>query len=129
MSSVKYFLWWFLPPEAVGNSKLLPKVMLYVHPFQEKECDFTTRTTVYLSLINATAPACSSLTARQLCFTEMDLSFHIKENKPPGTFHQLQLPSVHHLCQNLSISYKLIAGKTASEPHMYISNRFKLLHS
>lgn len=101
----------------------LSKVMLYVflssHPFQEKECDSATRTTVLLSLINATAPACSSLTARQLCFTEMDLSFHIKENKPPGTFHQLQLPSVHHLCQNLSISYKLLAGKTGTEPLTY----------
>ncbi|NXU07795.1 RET kinase, partial [Buphagus erythrorhynchus] len=96
---------------SVGNWKPLPKVMLYVHPFQEKECDSTTRTTVFLSLINATAPVCSSLTARQLCFTEMDLSFHIKENKPPGTFHQLRLPSVHHLCQNLSISYKLLAAE------------------
>ncbi|NWT27762.1 RET kinase, partial [Cardinalis cardinalis] len=100
---------------SVGNWVPLSKVMLYVflssHPFQEKECDSATRATVLLSLINATAPACSSLTARQLCFTEMDLSFHIKENKPPGTFHQLRLPSVHHLCQNLSISYKLLAGE------------------
>ncbi|KAM6265338.1 proto-oncogene tyrosine-protein kinase receptor Ret isoform 2-T3 [Spheniscus humboldti] len=100
---------------SVGNWMPLSKVMLYVflssHPFQEKECDSATRTTVFLSLINATAPACSSLTARQLCFTEMDLSFHIKENKPAGTFHQLQLPSVHHLCQNLSISYKLLAAE------------------
>ncbi|NXL75008.1 RET kinase, partial [Leptocoma aspasia] len=100
---------------SVGNWMPLSKVMLYVflssHPFEEKECDSATRTTVFLSLINATAPACSSLTARQLCFTEMDLSFHIKENKPPGTFHHLQLPSVHHLCQNLSISYKLLAAE------------------
>uniref|UniRef100_A0A669Q5B0 Ret proto-oncogene n=1 Tax=Phasianus colchicus TaxID=9054 RepID=A0A669Q5B0_PHACC len=100
---------------SVGNWMPLSKVMLYVflssHPFQEKECDSATRTTVVLSLINATAPACSSLTARQLCFTEMDLSFHIKENKPPGTFHQLQLPSVHHLCQNLSITYRLLAAE------------------
>ncbi|NXX65674.1 RET kinase, partial [Spizella passerina] len=98
---------------SVGNWMPLSKVMLYVflssHPFQEKECDTAARSVVFLSLINATAPACSSLTARQLCFTEMDLSFHIKENKPPGTFHQLRLPSVHHMCQNLSISYKLLA--------------------
>ncbi|PKU37491.1 proto-oncogene tyrosine-protein kinase receptor ret [Limosa lapponica baueri] len=100
---------------SVGNWMPLSKVMLYVflssHPFQEKECNSATHTTVLFSLMNATAPACSSLTARQLCFTEMDLSFHIKENKPPGTFHQLQLPSVHHLCQNLSISYKLLAAE------------------
>lgn len=116
--SIKHFVWCVLS-EAVGNWMPLSKVMLYVflssHPFQEKECDSATRTTVVLSLINATAPACSSMTARQLCFTEMDLSFHIKENKPPGTFHQLQLPSVHHLCQNLSITYKLLAGKTGTD--------------
>lgn len=123
LSSIKYLCWLVLFSEAVGNWMPLSKVMLYVflssHPFQEKECDSATRATVFLSLINATAPACSSLTARQLCFTEMDLSFHIKENKPPGTFHQLQLPSVHHLCQNLSISYKLLAGKTGTEPLAY----------
>ncbi|KAM7171244.1 proto-oncogene tyrosine-protein kinase receptor Ret isoform 1-T1 [Macrochelys suwanniensis] len=106
----------------------LPKVTFYVYlspqPFQGKECDTPISAVVHLSIINATVPACSALTSRELCFSEMDLSFHIKENKPPGTFHQLQLPPIHHLCQNVSISYKLLAGKTGVEglPFRYNEN-------
>uniref|UniRef100_A0A8C8RUE3 Proto-oncogene tyrosine-protein kinase receptor Ret n=1 Tax=Pelusios castaneus TaxID=367368 RepID=A0A8C8RUE3_9SAUR len=91
----------------------LPKVTLHVflssQPFKGKECDSPTFTLVHLSIINATAPPCNALMSRELCFSEMDLSFHIKENKPPGTFHQLQLPQIHHMCQNVSIFYKLLA--------------------
>ncbi|TFK09499.1 caveolin-1 [Platysternon megacephalum] len=95
------------------NWMSLPKVTFHVYlspqPFQGKECETPTSAVVHLSIINATVPACNALMSRELCFSEMDLSFHIKENKPPGTFHQLQLPPIHHLCQNVSISYKLLA--------------------
>lgn len=111
-----HFLFVCFYSAAGGNWVSLPKAVLQVslssHPFQGKKCESPTYAVVSLFIINATAPACSSRIARQLCFTEMDLSFHIKENKPPGMFHQLQLPQVQHMCQNLSISYKLLAGKS-----------------
>ncbi|XP_074856176.1 proto-oncogene tyrosine-protein kinase receptor Ret [Carettochelys insculpta] len=95
------------------NWMSVPKVTFPVYlssqPFRGKECKTPTSALVHLFIINATAPACNALMPRQLCFSEMDLSFHIKENKPPGTFHQLQLPPKHYLCQNISISYKLLA--------------------
>lgn len=108
----------------------LPKVTFHVYlssqPFQGKECETPISALVHLSILNATVPACNALTSRELCFSEMDLSFHIKENKPPGTFHQLQLPPIHHLCQNVSISYKLLAGKTGGKPfsHGHINEIF-----
>ncbi|XP_006114467.1 proto-oncogene tyrosine-protein kinase receptor Ret isoform X3 [Pelodiscus sinensis] len=106
------------------NWMSLPKVTFPVYlssqPFQGKECETSTSAVVHLFIINATAPACNALTPRELCFSEMDLSFHIKENKPPGTFHQLQLPSIHHLCQNVTISYKLLAVDTL--PFRYNEN-------
>uniref|UniRef100_A0A8D0HEW8 Proto-oncogene tyrosine-protein kinase receptor Ret n=1 Tax=Sphenodon punctatus TaxID=8508 RepID=A0A8D0HEW8_SPHPU len=98
-----------------GNWVSLPKVTLRVflssHSSQVKDFDSPTFARVHLSIINATAPSCGFLTPSQLCFTEMDLSFHIKENKPPSTFHQLQLPPIQHQCQNVSISYKLVAAE------------------
>ncbi|KAJ6661650.1 hypothetical protein lerEdw1_013889, partial [Lerista edwardsae] len=95
----------------------MPKLMLQVYlssePFQLKECLDTKHNKVWvqLSIISAPLPACSSLMPSQLCFVNMDFSFHIKENKPPGTFHQLQSHSLQYLCQNVSVSYKVIADE------------------
>ncbi|KAH0623422.1 hypothetical protein JD844_006165 [Phrynosoma platyrhinos] len=92
--------------------KLMFQVYLTSEPFQGKECrESYIKAVVKLSIINATMPACGSVSPSQLCFPNMDLSFHIKENKPPGTFHQLQLLSPQHQCHNASISYEVIAGE------------------
>ncbi|XP_062989230.1 proto-oncogene tyrosine-protein kinase receptor Ret [Elgaria multicarinata webbii] len=99
-----------------GNWAPMPKLVLQVflssQPFQGKECQESyTKTFAKLSVINATMPACNPGKASQLCFGETDLSFHVKENKPPGTFHQLQSLPVQRQCHNASISYEVIADE------------------
>ncbi|KAM6163284.1 proto-oncogene tyrosine-protein kinase receptor Ret isoform 13-T13 [Rhynchocyon petersi] len=49
-----------------------------------------------------------SLKPRDLCFQETGLSFRIRENRPPGTFHQFLLLPVHFLCPNVSVAYRLL---------------------
>nr|XP_020657948.1 proto-oncogene tyrosine-protein kinase receptor Ret isoform X2 [Pogona vitticeps] len=99
-----------------GNWMSMPKLILQVYltsrPFQGRECrESYTKALVKLSVVNATMPACGSLMPSQLCFADTDLSFHIKENKPPGTFHQLQRFALQQQCQNASISYTIIADE------------------
>ncbi|XP_044516173.1 LOW QUALITY PROTEIN: proto-oncogene tyrosine-protein kinase receptor Ret [Gracilinanus agilis] len=84
------------------------QVFLSPKPFQEHECHWPNCAKVMLFVINATMPACSSLKPREFCFLETGLSFRIKENKPPGTFHQFRLLPVQHLCPNISISYQFL---------------------
>ncbi|KAM6443115.1 proto-oncogene tyrosine-protein kinase receptor Ret isoform 1-T1 [Liasis olivaceus] len=93
-------------------TKLVLRVFLSSKPFQGRDCPgSSTTTSVQLSVINATMPACSSASSRQLCFPDMELSFHITENKPPGIFYQLQSLALQHQCFNASISYKLITDE------------------
>ncbi|KAM9651161.1 proto-oncogene tyrosine-protein kinase receptor Ret isoform 12-T12 [Trichechus inunguis] len=49
-----------------------------------------------------------SLKPRDLCFPETGLSFRIRENRPPGTFHQFRLLPVQFLCPNISVAYRLL---------------------
>ncbi|NP_001393715.1 proto-oncogene tyrosine-protein kinase receptor Ret isoform bb precursor [Homo sapiens] len=51
---------------------------------------------------------CSSLKPRELCFPETRPSFRIRENRPPGTFHQFRLLPVQFLCPNISVAYRLL---------------------
>ncbi|XP_039196683.1 proto-oncogene tyrosine-protein kinase receptor Ret [Crotalus tigris] len=93
-------------------AKIVLRVFLSSKPFQTKNClGSLAMTLVKLSVINATMPACGSPTSSQLCFPDMDLSFHIMENKPPGIFHQLQTFALQHQCHNVSISYKLVTDE------------------
>nr|XP_016851013.1 PREDICTED: proto-oncogene tyrosine-protein kinase receptor Ret [Anolis carolinensis] len=99
-----------------GNWMSMPKLILQVYltsqPLQGKDCrESYNKALVKLSVINGTMPACGAVPSSQLCFANMDLSFHIKENKPPGTFHHLQQLSPQHQCHNASISYKVIADE------------------
>uniref|UniRef100_A0A803TQH0 receptor protein-tyrosine kinase n=1 Tax=Anolis carolinensis TaxID=28377 RepID=A0A803TQH0_ANOCA len=92
--------------------KLILQVYLTSQPLQGKDCrESYNKALVKLSVINGTMPACGAVPSSQLCFANMDLSFHIKENKPPGTFHHLQQLSPQHQCHNASISYKVIADE------------------
>nr|XP_034993995.1 proto-oncogene tyrosine-protein kinase receptor Ret isoform X1 [Zootoca vivipara] len=96
----------------ISVSKLILQVFVSPLPFQGKEChESYTKVLVKLSVINSTMPACSSGMPSQLCFANTDLSFHIKENKPPGIFHQLQSYPLQNQCQNATISYEVIADK------------------
>ncbi|XP_065750492.1 proto-oncogene tyrosine-protein kinase receptor Ret isoform X5 [Phocoena phocoena] len=55
---------------------------------------------------------CGALKPRDLCFPEMGLSFRIRENRPPGTFHQFRLLPVQFLCPNVSAAYRLLGGES-----------------
>ncbi|KAM6157288.1 proto-oncogene tyrosine-protein kinase receptor Ret isoform 9-T9 [Erethizon dorsatum] len=59
---------------------------------------------------------CSSLSSREICFPENGLSFRIRENRPPGTFHQFRLLPVHFLCPNISVVYRLLQGDGDGSP-------------
>ncbi|XP_043912217.1 proto-oncogene tyrosine-protein kinase receptor Ret [Protopterus annectens] len=63
---------------------------------------------VFLKLINDVPPPCDNLKPHDLCFSDMDLSFHIRENKPPGNFHQMRILPIQSQCQNVSIDYALV---------------------
>ncbi|KAL6059072.1 hypothetical protein STEG23_024065 [Scotinomys teguina] len=71
---------------------------------------------VYFSFINDSFPACSSLKSQDLCISDSGLSFHTRENRPPGTFYQLYLLSVQFLCLNVSVTYSLLEGESLLQP-------------
>ncbi|KAM6157291.1 proto-oncogene tyrosine-protein kinase receptor Ret isoform 12-T12 [Erethizon dorsatum] len=91
-----------------------PLLTIFLHvflsspPLREGECHWPGCARVYFSFINASFPACSSLSSREICFPENGLSFRIRENRPPGTFHQFRLLPVHFLCPNISVVYRLL---------------------
>ncbi|KAM5139771.1 proto-oncogene tyrosine-protein kinase receptor Ret isoform 13-T13 [Callospermophilus lateralis] len=58
---------------------------------------------------------CSSLKPRELCFPETGLSFRIRENRPPGTFHQFRLLPVQSFCPNISVAYRLLEDVAEKE--------------
>ncbi|XP_053167652.1 proto-oncogene tyrosine-protein kinase receptor Ret isoform X2 [Hemicordylus capensis] len=102
-----------------GNWVTVPKLILQIYlssqPFQGKDCP-DSYAKVHLSVINATMPACSSLVPGQLCFADMDLSFHIKENKPPGTVYQFQSSSLQQQCQNGTVLAALMVYDADTTP-------------
>ncbi|KAM9216232.1 proto-oncogene tyrosine-protein kinase receptor Ret isoform 13-T13 [Dugong dugon] len=84
------------------------QVFLSPASLRESECQWPGCARVYFSFINASFPACRSLKPRDLCFPETGLSFRIRENRPPGTFHQFRLLPVQFLCPNISVAYRLL---------------------
>ncbi|KAF6111089.1 ret proto-oncogene [Phyllostomus discolor] len=87
------------------------QVFLLPTSLREGECQWPGCARVYFSFINTTFPACSSLKPKELCFTETGLSFRIRENRPPGTFHQFRLLPMQFLCPNISMAYRLLGGE------------------
>lgn len=87
------------------------QVFLSPTSLREGECQWPGCARVYFSIINASFPACGALKPRDLCFPEMGLSFRIRENRPPGTFHQFRLLPVQFLCPNVSAAYRLLGGE------------------
>ncbi|XP_008588751.1 PREDICTED: proto-oncogene tyrosine-protein kinase receptor Ret, partial [Galeopterus variegatus] len=98
-----------------GGSPLLTvylQVFLSPASLREGECQWPGCARVYFSFINTSFPACSSLKPQELCFPETGLSFRIRENRPPGTFHQFRLLPVQFLCPNVSVAYRLLGGES-----------------
>ena len=91
------------------------RVFLSPASLREGECQWPGCARVYFSVINASFPACGALKPRELCFPESGLSFRIRENRPPGTFHQFRLLPVQFLCPNVSVAYRLLGGEC--QPH------------
>ncbi|XP_055131199.1 proto-oncogene tyrosine-protein kinase receptor Ret isoform X8 [Symphalangus syndactylus] len=86
------------------------KVFLSPTSLGEGECQWPGCARVYFSFFNTSFPACSSLKPRELCFPETRPSFRIRENRPPGIFHQFRLLPVQFLCPNISVAYRLLEG-------------------
>ncbi|XP_055131204.1 proto-oncogene tyrosine-protein kinase receptor Ret isoform X12 [Symphalangus syndactylus] len=84
------------------------KVFLSPTSLGEGECQWPGCARVYFSFFNTSFPACSSLKPRELCFPETRPSFRIRENRPPGIFHQFRLLPVQFLCPNISVAYRLL---------------------
>ncbi|KAM9051694.1 proto-oncogene tyrosine-protein kinase receptor Ret isoform 3-T3 [Megaptera novaeangliae] len=87
------------------------QVFLSPASLREGECQWPGCARVYFSIINTSFPACGALKPRELCFPETGLSFRIRENRPPGTFHQFRLLPVQFLCPNVSVAYRLLGGE------------------
>ncbi|XP_065778296.1 proto-oncogene tyrosine-protein kinase receptor Ret isoform X2 [Muntiacus reevesi] len=88
------------------------RVFLSPTSLREGECQWPGCARVYFSIINASFPACGALKPRELCFPESGLSFRIRENRPPGTFHQFRLLPMQFLCPNVSVAYRLLGGES-----------------
>ncbi|KAM5139770.1 proto-oncogene tyrosine-protein kinase receptor Ret isoform 12-T12 [Callospermophilus lateralis] len=91
------------------------QVFLSSTPLRESECQWPGCARVYFSFYNTSFPACSSLKPRELCFPETGLSFRIRENRPPGTFHQFRLLPVQSFCPNISVAYRLLEDVAEKE--------------
>lgn len=87
------------------------QVFLLPTPLREGECQWPGCARIYFSFINASFPACGSLKPRELCFPDREPSFRIRENRPPGTFHQFRQLAVQFLCPNISMAYRLLGGE------------------
>eukprot|EP00079_Xenopus_tropicalis_P009689 XP_002933941.2 PREDICTED: proto-oncogene tyrosine-protein kinase receptor Ret isoform X2 [Xenopus tropicalis] len=98
---------------AQGSSLAVQKIILKVstkpQPFLDNNCDNAPFTRVHLTFRNITSSICSSLKPKDLCFNDKDLSFHIKENKPPGKLYKFHPRPIVQSCPNVSVSYMLIS--------------------
>ncbi|XP_075114026.1 proto-oncogene tyrosine-protein kinase receptor Ret [Leptodactylus fuscus] len=87
--------------------KLRFKIKVSTAPAQDQACDKSLVADISLTLKDYRTPNCSSLKPEDLCFGD-PLSFHIKENRPPGTFFQFYPHFYASQCPNISVSYTLI---------------------
>ncbi|MGH0127440.1 UNVERIFIED_CONTAM: hypothetical protein FKN15_054631 [Acipenser sinensis] len=83
----------------------LKKLFLQVAALSNKDHKHYVR--VSLTLINATAPPCSEVKPRHLCFREEDYAPHIKENKQPGLFRNLRPLPLQQRCPHINITYRI----------------------
>lgn len=84
------------------------RIKVSTAPSQDQVCDRSLYADISLSLKDHNVPSCSSLQPKDLCFGKTELSFHIKENRPPGRFFQFYPHFYNQQCPNISVSYTLI---------------------
>ncbi|XP_063290137.1 proto-oncogene tyrosine-protein kinase receptor Ret [Pelobates fuscus] len=93
-----------------SSQRINLKVSILPRPFEdEDDCDRAPSIMVRLILNNLTSPSCSSLQPRHFCFSDTELSFHIKENKPPGDFYKFFPDPAVQRCPNITVNYMLIS--------------------
>ncbi|XP_055976589.1 proto-oncogene tyrosine-protein kinase receptor Ret [Sorex fumeus] len=91
-----------------------PQLTVYLHVYlsptsqRESECQWPGCARVYFCFMNTSFPTCDGFEVKDLCFPPSDLSFRIRENRPPGTFYQFRQLPVHSLCPNISVTYQLL---------------------
>ncbi|KAM8924658.1 proto-oncogene tyrosine-protein kinase receptor Ret [Pelodytes ibericus] len=105
------------------------KVSILPRPFRNEDCDTAPSILVRLFLNNVTSTSCSSLQPSHLCFSETELSFHIKENKPPGKFYKFYPNPVMQHCSNITINYMLISEHGYPFQYNPETSEVSLLHS
>ncbi|KAM4636533.1 proto-oncogene tyrosine-protein kinase receptor Ret [Discoglossus pictus] len=98
------------------------KVSTLPRPFGDNDCDLASSAAVHLSILNLTSPGCSSLPPKELCFSNTDLTFHVKENKPPGRFYQFLSRPILQQCRNITINYTLISDGSPFQYRRYTSD-------
>ncbi|XP_075073239.1 proto-oncogene tyrosine-protein kinase receptor Ret [Mixophyes fleayi] len=94
-----------------STSTLRFRLKVFPAPYQDKGLEKAPFADVHLSFNNITFPSCSSLQPRDLCFSDTDLSYHIKENRPVGRFYQFHPRFTVQQCPNISASYTLISDQ------------------
>lgn len=91
-----------------------PQLTVYLHVYlsptsqRESECQWPGCARVYFSFMNKSFPTCDTFEDKDLCFPPSDLSFRIRENRPPGIFYQFRQLPVHFLCPHINVTYQLL---------------------
>ncbi|XP_075205152.1 proto-oncogene tyrosine-protein kinase receptor Ret isoform X1 [Anomaloglossus baeobatrachus] len=83
---------------------------------------------ISLSLKDHRIPNCSSLQPKDLCFGDSKLSFHIKENRPPGRFFKFSPQFYAHQCPNTSVSFSLILDHHLPFQYIPLTSEVVLSH-
>ncbi|XP_018411435.1 PREDICTED: proto-oncogene tyrosine-protein kinase receptor Ret [Nanorana parkeri] len=95
----------------------------------QENCAKAPSSFINLSFKNIMIPSCSSVQLKDLCFSDPDLSFHIKEERPSSKFYQFRPRFPLQKCHNISISYTLILDKDSPFQYNPNSSEVCLQHS
>lgn len=104
-------------PSLLSADGGFPQLTVYLHvylsptPQRESECQWPGCARVYFIFMNTSFPTCDTFEDKDLCFPPSDLSFRIRENRPPGVFYQFRQLPVHFLCPHINVTYQLLEGE------------------
>ncbi|KAG9485288.1 proto-oncogene tyrosine-protein kinase receptor Ret [Eleutherodactylus coqui] len=87
--------------------KLRFRVKVSTAPAQNQVCE-SPFAEISLTLEDGNIPDCSSLEPKDVCFEKTELSFHIRENRPPGRFFQFYPHFSVLQCPDINVSYTVI---------------------
>ncbi|XP_044155976.1 proto-oncogene tyrosine-protein kinase receptor Ret [Bufo gargarizans] len=103
------------------------RIKVSASPSQDQVCDRSLFADIGLTLKDYRIPSCSLLQPNDLCFGETELSFHIKENRPPGRFFEFYPHFRADPCPNISVSYTMILDQQL--PFQYKPATFEIVLS